>query len=274
MNDPLASNAAYVPVSVIIPCYCCAGSIERAVDSVMAQTLLPKEMILVDDASPDEGKTADKLRRLKKHFSNKTDIKLIMEQVNGGPAVARNSAWNAATQPFIAFLDADDAWHPQKLEIQYAWMLANKDMTASWHDCIQVYDHEPLAELPNDFSYTLMSKKGLLLSNDVYTRSVMLKRSTPFRFDPAKRVSEDYLLWLQIVCSGYRMAKLDVPLGYYFKARYGEGGLSGRLWEMEKGELSTYWQLRSADHIGAFMAVLLSVYSLGKFARRLVKSRL
>jgi len=242
--------------------------------SVMAQSLLPEEIILVDDASADEGKTVAKLRALKKRFSGETNIKLIFEQVNGGPAVARNSAWNVATRPFVAFLDSDDAWHPRKLEIQHGWMQAHKEVMASWHDCIQLHGNKPLADIPDTFSHELMTKGGLLMSNDIYTRSVMLKRDLPLRFNPDKCFSEDYLLWLQIVCSGYRMAKLEIPLGYYFKARYGEGGLSGRLWDMEKGELSTYWQLRSAGHINAVMTVLLSAYSLAKFVRRVVKRRL
>ncbi len=52
----------YVPVSVVIPCYCCEDTIERSVVSVMNQTGLPIEVILVDDASPDQGRTLSKLR--------------------------------------------------------------------------------------------------------------------------------------------------------------------------------------------------------------------
>lgn len=123
----------HVPVSVVVPCYCCEGTIERAVDSVMKQTALPAEVLLVDDASPDQGRTLNKLRQLQGRFRDKTHIEVIALKNNGGPSVARNAGWEAATQPYIAFLDADDAWHPQKLEIQYEWMKEYSEVVLTGH---------------------------------------------------------------------------------------------------------------------------------------------
>lgn len=66
----------HVPVSVVIPCYCCEGTIERAVGSVMKQTALPVEIFLVDDASPDHGRTLNKLRQLQELFVTRPILKL------------------------------------------------------------------------------------------------------------------------------------------------------------------------------------------------------
>lgn len=106
-------------LSVIIPCYRCASTIERSVASIASQTMLPAEVILVDDKSNDT--TIDKLRQLKDLYKNDW-IKIISLPVNSGPSVARNTGWDAATQDYIAFLDADDSWHHKKIEIQYNWM--------------------------------------------------------------------------------------------------------------------------------------------------------
>jgi len=126
----------YVPVSVVIPCYCCEDTIERAVVSVMSQTALPGEVILVDDASPDHGRTLSKLQELQERFRDKTHIEIIALKNNSGPSVARNAGWGTATQPYIAFLDADDAWHTQKLEIQYEWMKEHPEIALTGHKCL------------------------------------------------------------------------------------------------------------------------------------------
>jgi len=110
------------PVSVVIPCYRCGATIKRAVDSVAAQTLRPAEVILIEDGSGDN--TLEQLYRVQGEHP-KDWIKIIALEKNSGPSFARNTGWDAATQPYIAFLDADDSWHPQKTEIQYQWMAAH-----------------------------------------------------------------------------------------------------------------------------------------------------
>jgi glycosyltransferase involved in cell wall biosynthesis len=100
-------------VSVIIPCYNCAGTIHRALASVASQSLRPAEVILVDDHSTDD--TLQSLYRLQDRYGREW-IRIIEQPVNGGPGTARNMGWNAATQTYIAFLDSDDTWHPKKIE--------------------------------------------------------------------------------------------------------------------------------------------------------------
>jgi len=101
------------PVSVIIPCYRCADTIGRAVESMIWQTLPPKEILLVEDYSQDEGKTLASLYDLQRKFQDKITIKVIPLLKNGGPGGARNTGWDEAQQPYLAFLDADDSWHPR-----------------------------------------------------------------------------------------------------------------------------------------------------------------
>ena len=266
----------YVPVSVVIPCYCCEDTIERAVVSVMNQTALPVEVIVVDDASPDHGRTLSKLQELQERFRDKTHIEIIALKNNSGPSVARNAGWETATQPYIAFLDADDAWHPQKLEIQYGWMKEHPEIALTGHKCLWLKEDslpqscEPLPKV-EEFQVRRITKLSLLFSSRFSTPSVILKSELPFRFEPKKRYSEDYLLWLQITLSGYQGAYLDLPLAYLYKAPYGEGGLSGDLWKMEKGELDTYYQVYKEGYINLFAWLFLVLFSSAKFCRRVFK---
>nr|WP_175801934.1 glycosyltransferase [Burkholderia anthina] len=108
------------PVSVIVPCYRSVSTLERAVASVYAQTWRPAELILVDDASPDD--TLACIERLRSRYGDDW-IRVIALPRNGGPGVARNVGWRCATQRFIAFLDADDTWHPDKIARQCGWMV-------------------------------------------------------------------------------------------------------------------------------------------------------
>lgn len=266
----------YVPVSVVVPCYCCEDTIERAVVSVMSQTALPGEVILVDDASPDHGRTLSKLQELQERFRDKTHIEIIALKNNSGPSVARNAGWETATQPYIAFLDADDSWHTQKLEIQYEWMKEHPEIALTCHKCLWLKEDsfpqsgEPLLKV-EEFQVRRITKLSLLFLSLILTPSVMLKSELPFRFEPKKRYSEDYLLWLQIALSGYQCAFLDLPLTYSYKAPYGEGGLSGDLWKMEKGHLDTYYQVYKKGYINLFAWLFLVLFSFAKFCRRVFK---
>ena len=111
-------NTEKVSVSVIIPCYQCTSTIQRAVDSVAQQSLLPREVILVDDASDDE--TLEMLYSIQKSYGSNW-VKVLSLKTNGGPSLARNAAWELVDSSYVAFLDADDSWHPQKIEIQFSW---------------------------------------------------------------------------------------------------------------------------------------------------------
>lgn len=256
------------PVSVIIPCYCCSETIKRAVSSVMEQTLLPVETFLIDDGSYDDGKTVALLHELRSQYKGKTTIQVIQLKENRGPSVARNTGWEAASQPFLAFLDADDAWHPRKLEIQYKWMQAHPEVALAGHSSLWVREGKPPSPLPNEWSAWAVTARQLLLSNRFQTRCVMIRREIPYRFDPTKRYSEDYLLWLRIVLAGYPAWRLGLPLAFTYKADFGSTGLTGHLWQMEKGELETYWQIYRGKRISSITMIGLVLLSLGKYLRR------
>ena len=184
-------------ISVIIPCFRCQETVERALNSVLAQSLQPAEVFLIDDASGDG--TLDLLRELERMHAPLVTVISLAE--NGGPGLARNSGWDAASQPWIAFLDADDAWHPRKLEIQWGWLSAHPEVDLCGHDTRWAVDgriDHPVNAAPQ---VTWLNLKQMLISNRLPTRSVMLRRELPLRFR-GRDVAEDYLLWLQIIADG------------------------------------------------------------------------
>jgi len=262
------SERRAAPVSVVIPCYRCARTIDRALDSVAAQTRVPAEVILVDDCSQDG--TLERLRALAaKHGPDW--IKVVTLPRNQGAASARNAGWDVAAQPYLAFLDSDDAWHPRKVEIQYEYMAAHPEVALCAHQRRILDSRDAPGDEIEEVSSRPISRFSLLLSNNFLAPTVMmLKRDVPHRFLAGRRHVDDHLLWLQLVCAGLPLVRLSARLAYMYKAPYGESGLSSQLWKMEKAELDNYWILRRSGCIGVPAAVGLSIYSLTKYLRRVL----
>jgi glycosyltransferase involved in cell wall biosynthesis len=255
------------PVSVVIPCYKCTATIGRAVTSVVEQSWRPAELILADDGNTDE--TGNALRVQQKRLGS-SFVRIIQLPRNQGAAAARNAGWEAATQPYVAFLDADDTWHPQKIELQLRFMLEHSDVQVSSHRLRWVGEGVPMQEISGGIRAKAVTKWRLLLSNSIVTSSVILRSDLPLRFDAGKRHSEDYGLWLAVAARGLRIIRLDAQLACSYKAPFGTGGLSAALWKMERGELSNYRALRKARFISVATWLAVSSFSLAKYARRLL----
>lgn len=105
-------------VSIIMPTYNCARFIRESIDSVLAQTYTNWELIIVDDSSTDN--TAEMIANF-----NDPRIHYLRNEQNEGAALTRNKALRAVKGRYIAFLDSDDLWHPDKLERQIAFMEQN-----------------------------------------------------------------------------------------------------------------------------------------------------
>jgi teichuronic acid biosynthesis glycosyltransferase TuaG len=252
------------PVSAIIPCWRAGVTIRRALESIAAQTLRPAEVILVDDASGDD--TLVILQALVSEYPAGW-ITVISLEKNQGPGVARNAGWERATQPWLAFLDADDAWHPRKIEMQYGLVLRRPDTTLCGHGTAIVEDDEVYPEVAAEPRTWGVSFWVMLVANRFPTRSVMLKRELPFRFE-GKHVTEDYLLWLQVLLSGYKCYRMDVSLAASFRPDSSPGGYSGQLWRHEKRELAAWRVLHKQELIGCITLIAALAWSVIKYVRR------
>jgi glycosyltransferase involved in cell wall biosynthesis len=117
MPDPI--------ISVIIPAYNSAGTVSRALDSVLRQSVQADELIVIDDGSRDK----DELESALRPYGERVQL---LRQENAGPAAARNNGSRQARGEFLAFLDADDFWHSRKLELQLAAFRQRPDVALCW----------------------------------------------------------------------------------------------------------------------------------------------
>lgn len=223
--------ARSAPVSVVVPCYRCAETIAASVASVAAQTLRPAEVLLVDDCSGDG--TLDALHHLAGWYPTGW-VKVLASERNGGPSQARNIGWAHASQDYIAFLDADDTWAPEKIELQMEALRRDPQIALISHrmDVRDRASGHPRLRPP--VRVRVLGRRRLLLNNPFPTASVVLRRDLPFRFNEDFRRVEDFLLWAQIAFSGYRCARINQTLASWHKANYGAGGLSGDLAAMHR----------------------------------------
>ena len=179
-------------VTIIMPSYNSEKFIIESVESVLVQTYSNWELIIVDDCSPDSSNHI-----IMKYVDSDHRIKLIKLEKNSGPAVARNTAIEAANGRYIAFLDSDDVWLPNKLEKQIKFMQDN-DLAFTYSSYKLVgEDNEDLGLFitKDKISYFDMLKTcsvGCLTA--IYDTEKIGKQYMPLIL---KR--QDYGLWLKIL---------------------------------------------------------------------------
>ena len=251
-------------VTAIIPAFRSEKVVIRAIESVLSQSSPVDEIIVVDDASDD--RTAQVVRDF---AINQPQIRLIVNNRNLGPGQSRNVAWNSATSEYLAFLDADDTWHPIKIELQREWFRANPSevICGTQHCIIDKDEKRDNVGKPSQFTI-----KDLLLRNRFTTPSVMLRRDIPLRFDPKLRLSEDYLLWMEIASEFGHVNRINQPLTILHKPIFGAAGLSSKFFPMYLGELKTIRILKQKDRINRQTYLQSISWSTLKFVRRLPAS--
>ncbi|MFZ5560837.1 MAG: glycosyltransferase family 2 protein [Pseudomonadota bacterium] len=262
-------------VSVVIPCYNSAASLPATLASIVRQTLVPTEIICVDDGSSDS--TVTVLEQNQARFPVGC-LRIIRMPRNAGAAAARNVGMDAATEPYIAFLDADDVWHERKLELQYGWMQRHPEADFSGHPLcwfrdsavVEAYRVSTVAE---EFSVRRISVRDMLVSNRFPTPSVMLKRSIPLRFAEDLAASEDYEMWTRILMEGYSAYLLDIELMCLCKAPYGEGGLTENLGLMIDNQMVMLRKFRDRGKISWLTWLMLCGFFKARHYRRTLRVR-
>ncbi len=180
-------------VSIITPTYNCGAFIARTLDSVLAQTYQNWEMIIVDDRSTDDTKAVVDV-----YMARDSRIKYHLLEENSGAAVARTVAMRLAEGDYMAFLDSDDIWMPEKLERQIAWMEENGyAFSCTAYEQIDE-DDEPLGKVIKNVKKTDYNR--LLLDCPVGNSSVVYSAERMGKFEvPNIRKRNDDALWLQML---------------------------------------------------------------------------
>lgn len=179
-------------VSVIMPMYNSQKYIEESVKSVMMQTYSNWELIIVDDCSIDLG--CNIIENIQKKDER---IKLIKLEKNLGPANARNVAINNAKGRFIAFLDSDDIWRNNKLEVQINYMISREIAVSFTSYEILFMDRKEIRSfsVPDKISYNDLFFKNYMSCDTVIIDKKYLKNFKFYNFDR----HEDYLTWLKLL---------------------------------------------------------------------------
>lgn len=262
-----AAPRKVAPVSVVVPCYRCADTIAPAVASVAAQKLPPAEVLLVDDCSGDG--TLERLNEVARSYPVGW-VKVFTLPRNGGPSGARNLGWAHARQPYVAFLDADDTWHPEKLSIQMA-VLADDPAIALLAHTMNVQPRtDPPPAVQRPIAVRVLPPRLPLLGSPFPTASMVLRRDLPFRFDERRRRAEDFMLWAQILLSGYRCARIDPVLASWHKPPFGAGGLSGDLDAMNEAAIDVRRSLHEQGLLSGTRMRVADVLGVARYARRRV----
>jgi hypothetical protein len=227
-------------VSVVIPTYNRGDMIRDAIDSVLGQTVVPSQIIVIDDGSSDD--TEARLRS----YGGRV---LYRRQDNAGPSAARNHGVRLATEPLVAFIDADDAWHPRKLELQLLHMRRDPDLGLL---ATEQFDwpaaHFPDAPADPAGLVTEVTWEDLVVRTSVLTSSVVVRRDVLAKvgdFDSSLCGPEDRDMFLRIAAVA-RVAALDVPLTGY---RDSPGSLTKHASTCERGMRTI---LRRLDEKGAW----------------------
>lgn len=244
------SRKPFPAISVIIPAYNSAGYLERTVSSVLAQTCPLHEVLIVDDGSRDDtfevaSRMAPPVRALRKP--------------NGGPASARNFGAREATGEWLAFLDADDSWLPEKLERQ---MKLAKPGTGLVH-CL----YKPSLHPPDEVTFADLWEENCIATSTVAIRRDVFIEAGGYDEDRNLVGVEDYNLWLKIAARKRPILTLQENLISYTRAA---GSLTQQVERFAKAELANLDKIARELHLDPALVAAKRVRVLEQYGRELL----
>mgnify|MGYP003663490518 FL=1 len=209
-------------VSIITPVYNTKPFLQKTAASVIGQTYANWEWVLVDDLSTDGSiellqSLSKKDKRIKPHFLTK----------NQGSGPARNVATKLAQGKYIAFLDSDDIWIKEKLQIQVAFMQKNQyafsHTSYGFIDAMDAVIKNTYHVSKNPVTYEMLLKRTeISCLTAMYNQEIIGKM-----YMPDLRRKQDYALWLSILKKGFKSYQLDIETAYY--RQHGASATSNKL---------------------------------------------
>jgi teichuronic acid biosynthesis glycosyltransferase TuaG len=234
-------------VSIIMPAYNCANYIGTTIESVQNQTYNNWEIILVDDCSTD-----DTEQKVKLYMEKDKRITYYKLEVNSGAAIARNKAIDLAKGKYMAFLDSDDVWFPDKLTKQIKFMRKNKaNFTCT--------SYTKIDDQGTDLNRTIIAKgrldyDGVLKtcpgnSTVIYNSEQLGKFMIP---DIKKR--NDYVMWLQVMKKEKYLYGIEEPLSSH---RIRNNAISSNKLSL----VSYHWEVyRNFENLSFIKSIYLILY--------------
>lgn len=251
-------------VSIITPMYNNAKVIKETIASVLSQSYTNWELLLVDDASSDETTTV-----LKPFTASDSRIKVFQHKTNKGAAEARNLGTKMANGQYIAFLDADDLWLENKLELQVSQLTSNiTDVSFGTYEWINAKS-DPLhkrVEALKVLSYNKLLKANYIGNlTGIYNCEKLGKIYTK---DLKKR--QDWLLWLEAIKRSDKPAiGIQETVAYY---RISDGSLSSNKANLIKHNFNVYYKGLGYSYLKSLFYLIRFLFEHLLVKKRLIKT--
>lgn len=229
-----------VPISVVVPTFNRQVVLDRALCSVFAQTVQPREVIVIDDGSTDDtrGMLQSKYPQIQYHF-----------QANQGVSKARNRGISEATSPWLAFLDSDDEWLPEKLQTQFTALQKTPCYSLCHTEEIWIRRGKRVNPMHKHQKYGGYIYDKCLPLCAISPSSVVMHRRL-FKqvgvFDETLPACEDYDMWLRI-CNKHEVLFIATPM----IVKYGghDDQLSRRYWGMDRFRIQALLKILNAQSL-------------------------
>lgn len=255
-------------ISVIIPVYNAALTIRECLDSVITEltsVVCRWEIIVVNDGSQDA--SLEEITRYKEASPHAEYIRIITQD-NQGVAVARNTGIAASEGDFIAFNDSDDRWLPGKIKLQIDYLLNHPSvgMVAG------VYGRNKVMVIKDIGRESIITIKDQMFKNYFSPPCVVFRRSVLEKtggFHSRMRYAEEgYFFNNMVYYFPCVLLNVKVAQSITHKELWGDSGLSGNLWGMEKGELFNLREAYKAGFVSFGLYGCATAFSLLKYFRR------
>ena len=265
-SSPMARDPAVPPapggvlVSVVVPCFNGERFLARTIESVLSQTYRELEIIVVDDRSTD-GSVA----LVRRYAERDERVRLIERDRNAGaPAAPRNTGVRAARGNWIAFLDADDVWHPEKLDIQMKILAQTGADLCSTRIRDFVEDSCIRWQPVRAISLQRITWRMQLVKYRTPTSSIVVRRDLmlrlPFNEDPSYKAREDTDCFIRVHEHIGASVKVLHPLVFY---RIQRAQISGNKWKMVRRHLDMLRKYRCRN--GTSLGPMAYVYTATHF---------
>jgi GT2 family glycosyltransferase len=216
--------------SVVIPAYNAAATIGEAVESVLAQTLPPDEIVVCDDGSTDDLDAA-----LHRYLSRIT----LIRKENGGEGSSKDAASRAANGDFVVVLDADDAFLPERLEAIAELSRARPDLDILTTDAFFELEGRVLRRCYTaDWRFEVEDQRRAILERNFVFGAAAIRRRRLLEvggFDMSLRYAADWELWIRMILSGSGVGLVDEPL---YRYRIGPTALSSQRVPLVRGYIT------------------------------------
>lgn len=247
-------------ISIIMPAYNAARFIEVAIRSVISQTITDWELLVLDDGSSD-----DTLVIAQRLALEDNRIRVVPNKNNMGVAKTRNHGFELCRGEYVALLDSDDYWHPEKLEVQLALMRkTGADLGYCSYAIVDAAGDKTRADylVPPTVDFADLLRQNVIGCSTVMLSNAVYKK---YRFD-TDFYHEDYVLWLRLLQNNHKSAGCTQVLAAW---RYVENSRSFNKWSAAKNRWRIY---RDHLHLGLIYSVRLlteyAVLGLRKYSKK------